>query len=239
MKRHARHLLVLVVQAQDLAAASASTRAAVAAALRAPGSPLDAVQLRIDESDDAHAVTAAARHLQALHRELPTAPEKSPKLILNAPLASIEELREEIVARGGRFAGWHVKERELPQLRERTWRREPGEVVGCSVHSVASALLAARLGLDYVQVGTMFATASHPEKTALEGPALLRAVVAAAESEQVTMPPLVAIGGISSALHIHEVLRAGASGVAVIRGILAADDPAESAAAFRATLDEA
>ncbi|CAM9660871.1 unnamed protein product, partial [Phaeothamnion confervicola] len=50
-------------------------------------------------------------------------------------------------------------------------------LIGCSVHSVAAAAAAAAAGADYVQVGTMFETASHPGKEP-EGTALMAAVCA-------------------------------------------------------------
>ncbi|TYZ60357.1 hypothetical protein PybrP1_011208 [[Pythium] brassicae (nom. inval.)] len=237
-------LLALVVQARDLARSSS----AVAAVLQHTPQPLDLVQLRADAADDVADVAAAAHYLQSLFATADFYPAitRSPLLVLNAPLDAVAQLRDPLVASGG-FAGWHVKEHELLRTSEELHRllatRAPREVVGCSVHSVAAAELAAQLELDYVQVGTMFETASHPEKRAdaLEGPALLRTIAArrprGPHGERLAMPPLVAVGGIGSALHVREVLRAGASGVAVIRGILAADDPEAAAAALRAALD--
>src|SRR5437868_6372438 len=65
-------------------------------------------------------------------------------------------------------------------------------LVGRSVHSVAEAEAAAVEGADFLIVGTIYATASHPGK-APEGPALLSAVAA------VVSLPLFAIGGITAA----------------------------------------
>lgn len=233
-------LLALIVQARDLA----SARGAVNAVLQQTPQPLDIVQLRADTDDDASTVATAAHQLQSLlATSNNTIITRSPSLVLNAPLNVVTQLREPLVTCGG-FAGWHVKERELLQssseLHQLLATRAPREIVGCSVHSVAAAELATHFRLDYVQVGTMFATPSHPEKRgagALEGPALLRAIVETRPTGVNTAPPLVAVGGISSERHVREVLAAGASGVAVVRRILAADDPGAAATALRSALD--
>ena len=59
-------------------------------------------------------------------------------------------------------------------------RRLLGEdkLIGCSVHSVASAAQCAQAGADFVHVGTIYATDSKPGR-APAGPQLVRAVAAA------------------------------------------------------------
>uniref|UniRef100_K3X5V9 Thiamine phosphate synthase/TenI domain-containing protein n=1 Tax=Globisporangium ultimum (strain ATCC 200006 / CBS 805.95 / DAOM BR144) TaxID=431595 RepID=K3X5V9_GLOUD len=166
--------------------------------------------------------------------------DRKPALILNAPLA----LTRSIAIRD--FDGWHVKERDLQheglaQLIQETRTQKP-LVVGCSVHSVASALIAARMGVDYIQVGTMFPTPSHPEKAtpeSLEGPRLLRELLAEMGDEDgiFPMPPLIGVGGINTAQNIRDVLSAGASGVAMIRGILAVENAGQATAEYRRVLD--
>ncbi len=90
-------------------------------------------------------------------------------------------------------------------------------LVGYSVHSTAKAQEAVSVGADYLLVGTMFPTASHPDKTP-EGVELLRAI-----HRQVSLP-LVAIGGITPE-RVGECLEAGAVGVAVVSGIADSEDP--------------
>ena len=107
----------------------------------------------------------------------------------------------------------------------------PGLLLGRSVHDVACAAEAAARGADLLVVGTMFATSSHPGLSPA-GPNLLRKIAAA------THVPLVGIGGIGVA-NAHQVIAAGASGVAVISEILRAPDPREAAARLTAAVDEA
>lgn len=124
--------------------------------------------------------------------------------------------------------GVHLSERGPPaaEVRERVGG---GCLVGRSVHSVAAARRAAAEGADYVQVGAVFATASHPGR-APSGLELVREVRAAVEL------PLIAVGGITSE-NAGQVMAAGADGVAVIGAILGSEDPAESVCGLRAALE--
>ncbi|GAB9473416.1 Thiamine-phosphate pyrophosphorylase [Globisporangium polare] len=253
MKRQPRRrrLLALIVHAQDLA--QQSRRAAITSALLAPTNALDFLQLRAVGGDDPshHALVDAGKRLQELLAAAQHArsnsshlPVKQPALILNAPLEAIASLTGKSPSA---FDGWHVKERDLfradlQQMIQQTRAHSDQTIVGCSVHSVASAIHAARLGVDYIQAGTMFSTPSHPEKVSaeqLEGPQLLRAILAegSANEAELSLPPLIAVGGINTPQQIQQVLSAGASGVAVIRGILAATDARATAAQYRAVLD--
>ena len=105
-------------------------------------------------------------------------------------------------------------------------------VIGRSVHSVAGALAAQREGADFLVVGTMFATPSHPGEEP-SGPGLLERIAAAGVSV-----PLIAIGGITRR-NVGETLRAGAHGAAVITSILAADDPRAAAQGLKDAMAEA
>jgi len=101
----------------------------------------------------------------------------------------------------------------------------PGKLVGRSAHSVGEAVEAERDGADYVLLGTIFPTSSHPESQAA-GTTLIRA------ARPVVRLPLIAIGGIDTS-NAREVMEAGADGVAVISAILA---ERRSRAAARALL---
>ena len=106
-----------------------------------------------------------------------------------------------------------------------------GSLVGRSVHSVEGATQAVDDGADFLVVGTMFATSSHPGEEPA-GPALLRQV------EERCALPLIGIGGITPG-NLGEVVEAGASGVAVIRSILAANDPREASLEMLSALEMA
>ncbi len=90
-------------------------------------------------------------------------------------------------------------------------------LVGCSVHSLQGALNAERAGADYVILGTIYPSRSHPEGP-VAGVGLLKEVCQAASI------PVLAIGGVTKD-NITEVIESGAAGAAVISAILGADDP--------------
>ena len=95
--------------------------------------------------------------------------------------------------------------------------------IGRSVHDLAEAEAARTEGADYLVVGPVFATASHPGRTPLGLATFQQIVSAAAEL------PVIAIGGMT-ADRVREVRGAGAYGVAAIRALW---DDAEPAAAAR------
>ena len=102
---------------------------------------------------------------------------------------------------------------------------KPDEAFGVSCHDAAGLQQAARLGARYAFLSPIFPTSSHPGTAAL-GPQAFAAM--AAESSL----PLIALGGMTAA-RVPEALAAGACGVAVLSGILEAQNPA---AATRALL---
>lgn len=102
-------------------------------------------------------------------------------------------------------------------------RRVAGEsiLIGRSVHSLEGALAAESQGADFLVVGTVFSTVSHPGAEA-SGTRLISEIAG-----RVSIP-FVGIGGVTAA-SVDEVICAGASGVAVISAILAAGDPEQAA----------
>lgn len=104
-----------------------------------------------------------------------------------------------------------------------------GRLLGRSVHSVAAARQAAAAGTDYLVFGHVFETASKPGLQS-RGVATLQAVARAVSR------PVIAIGGVTPE-RVPAVRAAGAYGVAVIRGILGASDPAATARAYRQALE--
>ncbi|MEE9325061.1 MAG: thiamine phosphate synthase [Dehalococcoidia bacterium] len=95
-----------------------------------------------------------------------------------------------------------------------------GMLLGRSVHSLEEALEAQRLGSDYLLVGTIYPSRSHPQLK-VSGLDLLRRVRTSVDL------PIYAIGGIN-AENAPEAIRAGANGVAVISAILGAADVKEA-----------
>jgi thiamine-phosphate diphosphorylase len=95
--------------------------------------------------------------------------------------------------------------------------------IGKSVHDLAEADAARTEGADYLVVGPVFATATHPDRAPL-GLRNLQAIVGAADGL-----PVIAIGGIT-ADRGGEIRSSGAYGVAAIRALW---DDAEPAAAAR------
>ncbi len=100
--------------------------------------------------------------------------------------------------------------------------------VGASVHDVPTADLRRREGADYLLAGSVYETASHPDRP----PAGLRLI-----EQLAPMPlPIVAIGGVT-ATRVPQVREAGAAGIAVIRAVWAAGEPVEAAVELCAALD--
>ena len=126
--------------------------------------------------------------------------------------------------------GVHLPEQSVPLEAVREMLGEAC-IVGRSVHSVEAACRAEREGADFLQVGTVYETASKPD-AAPAGVGLIRDVA------QAVGVPIVAVGGIT-AKNAPAVIEAGADGIAVIGAIMDADDPASAAAGLRCALDEA
>jgi thiamine-phosphate diphosphorylase len=98
--------------------------------------------------------------------------------------------------------------------------------IGRSVHDLAETEAARTEGADYLVVGPVFDTASHPGRAAL-GLKGLQAIAAAAGAL-----PVIAIGGITVE-RVPEVRSSGAYGVAAIRALWDDADPAAAARRMR------
>lgn len=105
------------------------------------------------------------------------------------------------------------------QLNPRWW-------IGKSVHDLPGAEAARAEGADYLVVGPVYATATHPDRAPL-GLERLREIARLGL-------PVIAIGGVTPA-RAGEVKAAGAYGVAAIRALW---DAAEPGAAARRMLEE-
>ena len=109
-------------------------------------------------------------------------------------------------------AGVHLGQDDLPPQAARSLLGTEA-IIGYSTHSVAQAIEAAKLPIDYLAIGPIFATSTKENPDPVVGLDGLRAVKAAIGSL-----PLVAIGGVTPANARH-VLNAGADSVAMISGL--------------------
>ncbi|GIX46702.1 MAG: putative thiamine-phosphate synthase [Candidatus Tectimicrobiota bacterium] len=125
-------------------------------------------------------------------------------------------------------AGVHLAGHSLPPAVARRLLGPP-KLLGVSTHHLEEARQAEAAGADFVVFGPVFAT---PSKLAYGPPQGLHAL--AAVVRQLTIP-VFAIGGID-ATNVAQVLETGAYGVAVIRAVLAAPDPAAAAQALATAL---
>lgn len=97
--------------------------------------------------------------------------------------------------------------------------------IGRSVHSPEEAKAAIEEGADFLVVGTIYETETHPARVAA-GPGLVREVARFG-------CPVIAIGGITPE-QAPELRAAGAYGVAAIRSLWLAPDPAAATLAMLA-----
>ncbi len=116
--------------------------------------------------------------------------------------------------------GVHLPENGLPVSAARQLL-PPSIRVGRSVHSINAARQAESDGADYVVLGTIFASPTHPDQQ----PAGIELVSNVTRRLKI---PVVAIGGITPE-NADACWSAGATGIAVISSILKAEDPQAAA----------
>jgi thiamine-phosphate diphosphorylase len=97
----------------------------------------------------------------------------------------------------------------------------PRLAIGYSAHAPAEAAEAERAGADFLFVGSIYPTTSHPDVVA-SGVSLLGDCVDACSK------PVLAIGGVT-AERVFEVLSTGAYGIAAISAVWHAPDPVHAA----------
>ena len=130
--------------------------------------------------------------------------------------------------------GVHLGQSDLPIS---VAREQLGDdaIIGASVSTVSEARLAAITGADYLGVGAIYGTTSKPEAPTAEDGLGLDAL---ADIVQTVRIPVTAIGGITAENAVAPI-EAGASSVAVISAITAADDPAAAARVLRESTNPA
>jgi thiamine-phosphate pyrophosphorylase len=127
------------------------------------------------------------------------------------------------VALAAGAAGVHVGAEDVPVSAIRPFVPE-GFVIGASVTGAGDLPNVA--GADYAGIGPVFPTLSKTDAAPVMGIARFAELVA-------RIPvPSVAIGGVDAG-NVAEVMRAGASGIAVIRAVFGSDDPRAAARALR------
>jgi thiamine-phosphate pyrophosphorylase len=107
----------------------------------------------------------------------------------------------------------------------------PGFIIGVSVGTVDEALRAEQDGADYHAVSPVFSTASKNDAGPGRGLRVLR------EIRQKVSVPVIAIGGINLD-NVHEVITAGADGVAVISSVVGSKDITAAAQELRKRISE-
>jgi len=101
---------------------------------------------------------------------------------------------------------------------------------GCSVHSVEEAIIQERKGAHYLMYGHIFETDSKAGVPP-RGLDHLKQVVTSVRI------PVIAIGGIKPSF-VEQISQTGASGIAVLSGILLAEDSKRAAELYREKIDK-
>jgi thiamine-phosphate pyrophosphorylase len=181
----------------------------VALALAAQRGGITALQLRLKQS--------GARELAQLVRALVQ--------VVTIPVL-VNDRPDVAIAAGG--AGVHLGPDDMPVGLVRRIA-PPGFVIGASVGSEAEASAAA--AADYWGIGPWRDTATKRDAGTGLGPEGFRRLSALGEGR-----PCIAIGGVTPE-DIPAVLAAGGSGVAVVSGILAAEDIEGASRGYRRRLE--
>jgi thiamine-phosphate pyrophosphorylase len=175
-----------------------------AAAIAAAGSAV-ALHAR-DRTATAAALARAAQRLLALAR-----PPEAAMFVSARP-----DLAAAVAADGVQLGATDLSPGDARRVFPRGW-------IGRSVHSEREAETAIAEGADYLFVGSVYPSASHPERPAA-GLDLVRRTARLGK-------PVIAIGGIDPA-RAAEACAAGAYGVAAISALWGAADPAAAALAL-------
>ncbi|WP_079418805.1 thiamine phosphate synthase [Thiomonas intermedia] len=180
----------------------------------------------------AEAVRGGATCVQLREKHLDTRPfiERARALkALLAPLGVPLIVNDRVdVALAAGADGVHVGQSDM--LPQDVRRLMPHALIGLSVESADQVRGAPGQSVDYLGISPVFATPSKHDTApalGLDGLRTLRAL---------TDLPLIAIGGIDLG-NAAQVMAAGADGLAVVRALCAAPDPAEAARTLRQFTD--
>lgn len=116
--------------------------------------------------------------------------------------------------------GVHIGQSDMPYEEA---RRLLGydKIVGLSVENLSDVIEANAVDVDYIGISPVFATPTKTDTALPFGLDGLRSAV------NISIHPTVAIGGINIS-NAHEVMQAGADGIAVVSAILASTNPTEA-----------
>lgn len=102
-----------------------------------------------------------------------------------------------------------------------------GRWLGVSAHDESEAVQAVKEGADYLGVGPIYPTLTKLDARQVQGPSVIQRI-----RQQLPSIPIVGIGGITEN-NGHEVLKAGADGLAVVSAITQSTDPCVAARSLR------
>jgi thiamine-phosphate pyrophosphorylase len=190
----------------DASVLSASDFGVRAAAIAAAG-PAVALHAR-DRGGPAGPLAAAALRMAALAR-----PPEAAVFVSGRP-----DVAAAIGAQGVQLGAADLTPADARRLLPHGW-------IGRSVHTAGEARMAIEEGADFLVVGNIYETATHPGRPGA-GPLIVRELASLGL-------PVIAIGGVTPA-RAPELRAAGAYGVAAIRALWLADDPAAAALALLA-----
>jgi thiamine-phosphate pyrophosphorylase len=179
---------------------------------QALGAGVGAVQLR-ERDLDTRTLLALARELRALTRRYGAA------LLINDRID---------VALACDADGVHLPAQSFT-VRDARALLGSRRIIGVSTHHPGEVTLAADAGADFAVFGPVFET---PSKHGYGPPLGLDALAAATAHSRI---PVLAIGGVI-ADRVSALIARGATGVAVIRAVLAADDPGQAASQLTAAV---
>jgi len=175
---------------------------------------VDLVQLRIKHVGDAELIDVARGYARlCAQRGVPLILNDRPDLVTRAGTDGVHLGQDDATVAGARrLVGEH-------------------RIVGLSTHSPAQIDAAGEQEVDYIGVGPVHTTPTKPGRPAV-GCELVRYASLHART------PFFAIGGLDVE-RAEEVLRAGATRIAVVRAITEADDPRSAAHALRDVIERA
>ena len=166
------------------------------------------VQIRMKDAPDSD-VEAAARQL------IPLCKDQGVILVIDDRVGVVMETR---------VHGVHLGPDDMPPAQAREVLG-PHAIIGCTAHNADDIRRLSSLDIDYIGLGPYRHTTTKSKLAPLLGSEGLSQVMAEVRAAGIETP-VVAIGGLT-ADDVTEVLRCGASGIAISGDIISAPDPVE------------